>query len=147
MGSLRRVEGPLYGFRGWRLRGSGLHSFSGWHAWPDDEPKEALCWRNFLPVSVHAAPGPGHNCGIYAWKEPPPRAWSPRGITTVWGVVELRGKVAVHERGYRAQYARPVALEFAPGIEPAVDRYGLIVLRDLSQWSRLTPAPSADQAP
>jgi hypothetical protein len=58
-------------------------------------------------------------------------------MTPVWGVVELAGKVAVHSRGYRAQHARPVAVEYAPGIEPAVDRYGLIVLENLSDWKAL----------
>jgi hypothetical protein len=55
-------------------------------------------------------------------------------MTTVWGVVELVGKVVVHSLGYRAQYARPVAVEYAPGIEPAVERYGLVVLQGLRDW-------------
>jgi hypothetical protein len=130
----RNVTGPVYGYRGWRLRGPALFSFSGRTAWPDDEPKLALCWRNLLPLAAHIAPGVGHNCGLYAWKEPPSKVWSPRGMTTVWGVVELVGKVVVHSLGYRAQYARPVAVEYAPGIEAAVERYGLVVLQGLRDW-------------
>ena len=96
----RRIEGPLYAFRAWRLRGSGLHSFWGGRAWPDDRPQVGLCWRNFLPVRVHVAPGEGHNCGLYAWNEPPEDRYSPRGVIPVWGALELTGRVAVHARGY-----------------------------------------------
>lgn len=132
----RRVEGPLYAFRAWRLRGSGLHSFWGGRAWPDDRPQVGLCWRNFLPVRVHVAPGEAHNCGLYAWNEPPEDRYSPRGVIPIWGVVELTGRVAVHARGYRAQYARPVAVEYRPGVQPVAERYGLVVLEDLTDWSR-----------
>jgi hypothetical protein len=135
--SPRKVAGPLYGYRGWRVRESTLYSFSGWRAWPDDGPKLALCWRNVLPVKAHLAPGAGHNCGLYAWKEPPSKVWSPRGMAAVWGVVELVGKVVVHARGFRAQYARPVAVEYARGIEPVAERYGLVVLGDLADWKAL----------
>lgn len=132
----RRVSGPVYGYRAWRPRGSGLYSFWGGGVWPDDRPKVGLCWRNFLPVRVHVAPGAGHNCGLYAWSEPPEERYSPRGVNPVWGVVELAGKLAIHEHGYRAQYARPVAVEYVAGIEAIAERYGLVVLEDLSDWSR-----------
>jgi hypothetical protein len=56
-------------------------------------------------------------------------------VTPAWGVVELTGKVAVHALGYRAQYARPVAVEHRPGVEPVAERYGLMALEDLADWS------------
>ena len=134
--SPRRLDAPLYGYRAWRLRGSGLYSFSGWRAWPADSPKVALCWRNFLALGIaHHAPGSGCNCGIYAWKEPPTQPFSPQGMTPVWGVVQLWGKVVLHAAGYRSQYARPVALEYAPGLEAVAARYRVILLRTLSEWT------------
>lgn len=134
MRSLRRLAGPLYGYRAWKRKDSGLYSLSGWRPWPEDRPHAALCWHNFLPIRTHAVPGPGHRCGLYAWREPPPKTCSPRGMTPVWGVVELTGRVAVHAAGYRAQFAHPVAIEYADGVEPIAERYGLVVLEDLSAW-------------
>lgn len=134
MGSPRKVEGPLYGYRAWRLRGNGLYSFTGWRPWPTDVPKAALCWRNFFPVNPHVAPGSGCNCGIYAWKNVPSTPCSPQGMAPVWGVVELTGKVVSHSMGYRAQYAKPVAIKYSPGVEEVAVKYGLIVLEDLIDW-------------
>ena len=128
-----RSKAP-YGYRAWRLRSNGLYSFSGWREWPTDRPKVALCWRNFLPVNGHTAPGKGHQCGIYAWKDVPPKTYSPQGMVPVWGVVELTGHVIEHSCGYRAQYARPVAIEYAPDVIAVARRYGLIVLDDMADW-------------
>ena len=128
--------GPLYAYRAWRIRGDGLYSFSGWRAWPDDKPKVALCWRNFFPVNPHHAPGEGCTCGVYAWKEPPTTPHSPQGITPSWGVVELGGIVVVHQYGYRAQYATPVAIEKGLGVEEVARRYGLVVLDTLDDWKQ-----------
>jgi len=56
-------------------------------------------------------------------------------MAPVWGVVELTGRAIRHEHGYRAQYARPVAIVYTPGCERAVTRYGLVVLGDLGEWA------------
>lgn len=139
MASRTRVEGPLFAYRAWKVRDSGLYSFSGRRAWPDDEPHAALCWKNFFAIGRgHRAPGSGCNCGLYAWRDLPQERYTPRGLRPVWGVVELVGKVAVHALGYRAQYARPVAVEYAPGVDAVAERYGLIVLESLSDWLRRT---------
>jgi len=135
--SLLEVPGPLYGYRAWRFYPgkTGLHSLSSGHAWPDDRPKAALCIRNFVPWLSHGpAPSTGCTCGIYAWKDIPEKAYSPSGMQPAWGVVELTGHVIEHTAGFRAQYAKPVAIEWVEGIEPAARRYGLIVVADVREW-------------
>jgi hypothetical protein len=46
-------------------------------------------------------------CGLYSWREPDRIRLKPDKVA---GVVELWGRVLIGERGYRAQYARVVAL-------------------------------------
>jgi hypothetical protein len=47
----------------------------------------------------------GYGCGFYALWEPHfPRA------NLIWGAVEGKGRIVDHPKGFRAQYARPVAL-------------------------------------
>jgi hypothetical protein len=136
-GTSLKVLGPIYGYRAWRLRGSGLYSFSGWRPWPNDEPKAALCWKNFTPWGNHCAPGYWCHCGIHAWIDiPPKKAYSPQGMTPVWGIVELSGRAIEHDWGYRAQYARPVAIVYSAGVEGAVSHYELKVIEALEDWQR-----------
>lgn len=140
MPSPREVDAPVHGYREWVIRpGGGLYSFSAWPLagrWPFDTPKRAYCWRQFLGVGpVHRAPGPGCTCGIYAWKAIPPQSYAPSGALAAWGVAELSGTVVVHTRGYRAELARPVALVYQPGAEKIAERYGLILLENLAEWS------------
>jgi len=64
----------------------------------------------------------------------------------VAGVVLLWGRVVQHQRGYRAEYARPVKLLAAPGftqgrgirdlLDAVAQRYGLEVVPDADKLAR-----------
>lgn len=132
----RNVTSHVYAYRAWRLFGSHLVSFSV-GLWPSDKPMQATCIKNFFGFwGKHGiTPDEECGCGVYAWKHIPEKWNLPSGIVPVYGVVELTGKVIVHQRGYRAQYARPVAVQYAEGIEKVAERYRLIILEDLKDWA------------
>jgi hypothetical protein len=76
-------------------------------------PTEARC-----PDGCAVAPAAACSCGIYAF-HPWSRAFEPGavsgrevgdGVWTVWGEVEAWGEMEVYEDGFRAEYARPVAV-------------------------------------
>ena len=135
MPSPRKHTGHVYGYRAWRVLGDKLYSLGGSaRPWPVDKPKTAICWRNFTPWAHGPAPVWEHKCGIYAWKDLPKTEYSPQGMKPVWGIVELTGKVIVHSEGYRAQYAQPVAIAYSEGAEAVAQRYGLVVMSDLTEW-------------
>ncbi len=65
-------------------------------------------------------PGESHTCGIHACRR------TPRYHTRGWGEVALWGDVRVHEYGYRADNALPLALyahENPPGLLESVAAY------------------------
>lgn len=143
LSSLRKVP-RLFGYRVWSVRKRGLYSLRGpqlW-PWPSDRPFVATCYRNYLMVGRHPAPGERCTCGIYSWSSPPPEQTEidnamrgDRFGSHVWGVVELIGKVIVHARGYRSQTARPVAVLANRFSNQVVDEYGLITIGDLREWN------------
>ncbi len=65
-------------------------------------------------------------CGLHAYSAP--RHWHEHGF--VHGAVVAWGRIVVHEDGFRAQYARPVAFLESPAewLRPIADRYGVPVL-------------------
>jgi len=82
--------------------------------WPARRPTIASCRRG------HAAPDPACQCGLHAFREAaevrtvfiPDILFAP---ATVVGPVAGWGTVALHERGWRAQYAYPEALALVCG--------------------------------
>lgn len=135
------VKGKVFGYRVWRVRKSGLYSVrNSVFPWPDDRPQTATCYRNFILLGSHLAPQEGCSCGLYAYRTPPPPNPSghPMGAdpygSHVWGVVELSGKVVVHKEGYRAQYAKPVAVVYNAHAEEIAQKYRLIIVEDLADW-------------
>lgn len=60
------------------------------------------------------------DCGLYAWRTPDLLAAAPRPRWTrlpiVVGAVRLGGRVIVTERGYRAQFAHPLAVRDPSGV-------------------------------
>ena len=147
------VVGPVWAFRCWRVEwqddrpvlGSLFHST----VWPADGPLRATCeqragalaaWirRRFSrkPAS-HPAPAWGCECGIYAMsrlEDEEDLTLSPhfcqRGpldrVLRVAGVAQLWGRVVQHDRGYRAEYARPLRLLTIPSLLRVRDTEGLI---------------------
>lgn len=108
---------PIIGYREWILVGDEILSPLARTPW-GAEPMKAEClpscrsaqglWRT---ASAHSAPAPaaGCVCGIYALFTPQ----RPRGrerLALVRGAVVLWGRIELHRRGMRAEFARIVTL-------------------------------------
>lgn len=108
---------PLVGYREWVLVGDEILSPLARTPW-EAGPMHAEClpscrgafglWRT---ASAHAgpAPDPGCTCGIYALFTPS----RPRGrerLAVVRGAVVVWGRIELHQRGMRAEFARIVTL-------------------------------------
>jgi len=95
------------------------------HVWPAGVEAIARC------ESGHAAPHEDCACGIHAAREPAAVLSYLRGrdepatVTRVLGRVELWGRVIEHERGWRAERARPVEVWLPPELDGALADYGL----------------------
>ena len=122
--SAEPVPEPLVGFRQWGSRRGGLYSgifVSGRFVpnpaltmiaprampspWPTDGDRAAKCFA----VRGHEAPHRACRCGYAAYYSLPDEPDMP-ARQAVWGTVVCWGKIVECERGFRAQYARPVAL-------------------------------------
>lgn len=111
---------PLIGYRTWALGLGQLWSprAPGRERWPRSEPLRAVCLRHGVPSRFnprkpdHTAPDQFCTCGIHAVFAPwdlefdePRNPW-----TLVAGRIEGWGRVALGEKGFRAELARPCAL-------------------------------------
>jgi hypothetical protein len=117
---------PVIGYREWLLIGDEILSPLARKPW-GAEPMRAEClpecrgarglWR---PASVHSGPAPDPRCvcGIYAFFTPPRRRGRDR-LALVRGAVVLWGRIELHRRGMRAEYARVVALAHPPSRRPS----------------------------
>lgn len=122
--SAEPVAEPLVGFRQWGTRAGRL--FSGIFVagkfvpnpalarvapratpspWPIDEARVAKCFA----MEGHEAPERDCRCGYAAWYALPDQPEVP-ARQAVWGAIVAWGRIVECERGFRAQYARPVAL-------------------------------------
>ncbi len=108
---------PIIGYRDWVQVGDEILSPLARTPW-EAGPMQAEClpscrgarglWRT---ASAHPgpAPDPGCACGIYGLFAPP----RPRGrerLALVRGAVVLWGRIELHQRGMRAEFARIVTL-------------------------------------
>lgn len=118
-GSVLTVGRPLRGWREWALTPDGLRGAQG-RLWKPGvnaaqcHGKHAVMLQVLDVVFADAGiDTPDHvvepwcTCGLYSWRRPD--RISAR-TAKVAGVVELWGRVLIGEDGYRAQYARVVAL-------------------------------------
>jgi hypothetical protein len=148
--SAEPVAEPLVGFRQWGSRRGGLYSgifVSGRFVpnpalsmvapraapspWPAGEDRSAKCFA----VRGHEAPHRDCRCGYAAYYALPDEPDLP-ARQAVWGAVVSWGRIVECERGFRAQYARPVALldcdnPFDPkgkSRKLAAERYGIPLL-------------------
>jgi hypothetical protein len=108
---------PIIGYREWVLVGEEILSplaRTPWHTGvmqaeclPDCRAAQGL-WRT---ASAHSepAPAPGCVCGIYALFTPH-RPGRRERLTCVRGAVVLWGRIELHRRGMRAEFARIVTL-------------------------------------
>ena len=146
------VAQPLAGFRQWGAPGGGLYSgiFTAgvfvpspprWLSvpraarplpWPSDHNRVARCFASW----DHEAPDPRCRCGYYAYYTLPEEPDLP-APEAVWGAVVAWGRIVECERGFRAQYARPVALLDCPSpldrskgrlLARAAEAYGIPLL-------------------
>jgi hypothetical protein len=115
---------PILGYRLWEVRGEALCSL--WFSaipWAPQQKLRAACYEAQGPFPsavlkrdrpLHAAPDPRCRCGLYAASDPEdlPRRWSGTREVIVCGVVALWGRVLVGERGWRGEFARPLALSY-----------------------------------
>jgi hypothetical protein len=117
---------PVIGYREWILIGNEILSPLARTPW-EAGPMRAEClpscrgarglWR---PASVHSGPAPDPRCvcGIYAFFTPPRRRGRDR-MAVVRGAVVLWGRIELHRRGMRAEFARVVALALPSSRGPA----------------------------
>lgn len=122
--SAEPVAEPLVGFRHWGARRGGLYSgifVAGSFVpnpalrmvaprvkpvpWPTGEDRAAKCFA----LRGHDAPHRDCNCGFAAYYELPAEPEVPAPEAT-WGAICAWGLIVEHETGFRAQYARPIAL-------------------------------------
>ena len=122
--SVEPVAEPLVGFRRWGALRGGLYSGifvagkfipnpalgmvaprAAQKPWPADHDRFAKCFA----LRGHDAPERDCNCGwaaYYALGDEPELP----AIECVWGAVVAWGKIVECENGFRAEYARPLAL-------------------------------------
>lgn len=118
-GSALVIGAPVRGWREWTITADGLRGAQGGFWRPGTNTAECLgkhaAMLRVLDDALAGAgvPNPPHTverwctCGLYSWRRPDRiRARSAK----VAGVVESWGRVLVGEHGYRAQYARVVAV-------------------------------------
>jgi hypothetical protein len=133
---------PLVGYREWVLIGNELLSPLARTPW-DAGLVRAEClascreaaglWRR--PAAHQGpAPDPGCVCGIYALFDPPRRVGRER-LAVARGAVVLWGRIELHQRGMRAEYARIVTLALpssrnaADAVMRAAQRLGVEAVR------------------
>lgn len=130
---------PLLGYRGWLTRDNALLS-----VYPDireviwpTQPLKATCLpppnstrrderpdRRLFDVPPHDFPVKSCTCGIYAlheypqvWEQyegAPRKAMKPWGSAPITGVVKGWGHIVTGDKGFRAEFAYPVALVERP---------------------------------
>ncbi len=123
----------LIGFRCWRMPFGAplLQAATSNHAWHRGM-NEAIC-----EGMNHAAPYPRCQCGLYAYHQPTPLEATPRELA---GAIAASGDIEVYREGFRAQYARIIALARLPDMpvtttqaETVAAHYGV----PLVAWDRL----------
>jgi hypothetical protein len=132
------VATALVGYRDWVVSGDGrllsmTEAFCGTRT-PPDGVRGA--WSELGRVATAFCVRTGHSglcddalvceCGLHAYAEP--HHWKGSGL--LHGVVVAWGRIEMHERGFRAEHARPVAFldQVTPWLRRGVERYGLPVL-------------------
>jgi hypothetical protein len=139
---------PVVGIRGWRYKDSRLWSCYRDIEWPTNSHVTSSCIHptNYVvgeyglrpKTHKYGAPQKNCTCGIYALSEWPEgnikkvRPWPSDAVT---GVILGWGHVVMGSKGFRAQYAKPIALISRPRstkltgiIEEMLYVYGLDLL-------------------
>lgn len=133
MSEIEVYHRELIGFRCWRMPfgAPSLQSATSNHAWRRGV-NEAICVG-----SDHAAPDPWCGCGLYAFHQPTPLGAAPRELA---GAIAAFGDIEVYEEGFRAQYARVIALARLPDTPVTTIEAELVAAHykvPLLTWDRL----------
>ena len=145
---------PIVGWRAWRVDGDGMltsiHHPTRWEPGvpvradhsppldlgrseeeaPDSRRRTGRAHAAGAEEREHDPPGAGCTCGVYALidKEQLELQFLWPSMPSVYGRVNLWGRVIVAEKGYRAQFAYPAELWVADGtIVEALGAYGVPV--------------------
>lgn len=146
---------PIEAYRGWQVHDDGtLFAVNQQQNWPPGEAAEASC-RVGHP---HTAPDENCACGFYSATELGDIQTATTDVIC-WGRVALWGKVIKYTRGYRAQYAYPLALtiyDARPGASVKQTeqlacliehKYGIVVeIATKEQWREMLNAPGRTSA-
>ena len=140
---------PLIGFRDWRVRVEPLRLTGVIHAvgWPLDDVVATCRVVEGLHSwdALHGAPRADCTCGLYGRHELAevpkaiPLAHHIYGVRVIGAVVGW-GRMVIHERGWRAEFAKPVALAYGPSdlrriTADLADEYGIpVVAASELQW-------------
>jgi hypothetical protein len=167
-GSIPSGVVPLVGFREWTVvreptRPPRLLSLFHPTSWPHDRPFAAMCLRPvtwpYRPVQPahRGVPDEDCQCGIYAFRRPEFESLNGATGPKVRGVVMGWGRYVLGALGWRAQYARLVALldrvddiddgrleehDHADVASMIAERYEVPIVRDADRI-RFTPLPRA----
>lgn len=112
----------IHGIRAWRVDDRGILYGAGrgsdWRWAPGGEATVACCEATVdCPESgSHSPPDPDCGCGLYGVHLGAAGEYVPEpGLQPLaCGVIEAWGRVELHEDGFRAEFARPVALLVPP---------------------------------
>ena len=119
---------PAIGFRAWQVRldrkangqeYAGLQGANQGKPWPGRHKATAVCTTVIgQEYADHVSPVRGCGCGLYAYHEPDGAPEYMHNYTdspdTVMGAVIAWGRIIEYENGFRAQYARPIAISAPP---------------------------------
>jgi hypothetical protein len=132
-----RESGAIVGFRAWQIHKGQLWPvrYSARRAWPVGDAR-AQCERfDAVDVPAHPCPGPGSvcRCGLHAYREFASLTLDGPIAGDIWGAVIGWGSVELHDRGFRSEWQRIVAIAASPWdereqgdpeLQGVADRYG-----------------------
>ncbi|MGO9960928.1 MAG: hypothetical protein ACLP50_33955 [Solirubrobacteraceae bacterium] len=126
-------DGPVIGFRSWRLHAGRLWPVrpNARTPWPDaDVPAGYEPSPSSQPTGRHLTPAPG-GCGLWAFHE----LGSVKDLyADVWGGVLAWGRIEIGPTGFRSQWQRPVALAPAPRTPPRPEPHQLARSPAVGGW-------------
>jgi hypothetical protein len=108
-----RFEGPVVGFRAWRIHGRQLWPmrYSALRGWPTGDVQAVCESASMVSSRDHFAPAPAEicSCGLYAFYEID-ALFEQLDDAQAWGAVLGWGRIELHQDGFRSEWQRPVAI-------------------------------------
>lgn len=127
----------LIGYRAWNMRPDGM--YGAWKRWKAPQLSATCRKGDGVPHANGQCGSIAFGCGIYAAKDPT-RLMRAYGLgpsaSVAIGVVTLEGRVVEHEKGYRAEQVRVVALV-------TVDEDDIRIIEDSDELANVFDDPNA----